>query len=173
MFVCSPFLLNATIRVHLKRWLEQAVTEEDRCGLKRLLESFHVDDLTLSVPSDNEAEKLVSISVKVMKDAGMSLRKWVTNSSGVYNRLAEKELLQDSFENQEEVKVLGISYSAVEDMLIIVFSKFVDKLKDCKNLTKRTVLSVVSGVYDPFGLVLPVAVELKISVQELWRKAFG
>ena len=100
-FVCSPFLLNATIRVHLKRWLEQAVTEEDRCRLKRLLESFYVDDLTLSVPSDNEAEKLVSISVNVMKDAGMSLRKWVTNSSVVYNRLAEKELLQDSFENQE------------------------------------------------------------------------
>ena len=172
-FVCSPFLLNATIRVHLKRWLEQTVTEEDRCGLKRLLESFHVDDLTLSVPSDNEVEKLVSISVKVMKDAGMSLRKCVTNSSGVYNRLAEKELMQGSFENQEEVKVLGIYYSAVEDMHIIDFSKFVDKLKDCKNLTKRTVLSVVSGVYDPFGLVSPVVVELKILVQELWRKAFG
>ena len=91
-FVCSPFrgALDdpPTIRVQLKRWLEQAVTEEDRCGLKRLLESFYVDDLTLSVPSDNEAEKLVSISVKVMKDAVMSLRKWVTNSSGVYNRLA-------------------------------------------------------------------------------------
>ena len=53
-FVCSPLLLNATIRVHLNRWLEQAVTEEDRCGLKRLLESFYVDDLTLSVPSDIE-----------------------------------------------------------------------------------------------------------------------
>ena len=63
--------------------------------------NFHVDDLTLSVPSDNGAEKLVSISVKVMKDAGMSLRKWVTNSSEIYNRMAEKKLLQDSFEDQE------------------------------------------------------------------------
>ena len=34
-------------------------------------------------------------------------------------------------------------------------------------------MSVVSGVYDQFGLVSPVNVELKILVQELWRKAFG
>ena len=102
-----------------------------------------------------------------MKGAEMSLRKWVNNSSGVYNRLAEAKLLQDSFEDQEEVKVLGITYSADDDMLIIDFSNFVDKLKDGKNLTKRTVLSVVSGVYDPFGLVSPVVVELKILLQEL------
>ena len=106
------------------------------------------------------------------RNAGWSLRKWVTNSSGVYNKLVEAKLLQNLFDNQEEVKVLAIPYSAVQDLLIIDFSKFVEKLKFCKDSTKRTYLRVVFGVYDPFGIVSQVVVEPKIIVQELWRKAF-
>ena len=34
-------------------------------------------------------------------------------------------------------------------------------------------MSVVSGVYDSYGLVSSVVVELKSLVEELWRKTFG
>ena len=57
-FVCSPFLLYATIRYHLQRCLDKAQSEEDKIMLS-LIDSFYVDDLTLSVPTVEEAEALI------------------------------------------------------------------------------------------------------------------
>ena len=69
-FVCSPFLLNATIRYHLQRCLEKAQSEKDKVMLKSLIDSFYVDDLTLSIPTVEEAEGLISLSDKVIGEAG-------------------------------------------------------------------------------------------------------
>ena len=80
-FVCSLFLLNATIRYHLQRCLEKASNEKDKVMLKSLIDSFYVDDLTLSIPTVEEVEGLISLSEKVIGEAGMRLRKWVTNRS--------------------------------------------------------------------------------------------
>ena len=72
--VCCPFLLNATIRYHLQRCLDKAQSEEDKVMLKSLIDSFYVDDLTLSVPTVEEAEALISLLEKVIREAGLSLK---------------------------------------------------------------------------------------------------
>ena len=42
-----------------------------------------------------------------------------------------------------------------------------------KKLTKREVLSLLSKIYDPSGLVSPVVTPLKIIVQDLWKEKVG
>ena len=139
-FVCSPFLLNATIRLHLKRWLEQAADGEQRVLLKALIDSFYVDDLTLSLPDANEAESLISVSNQIIGRAGMRLRKWVTNDSKVHTYLEEKGLAGSTFEKPGLMKVLGLSYRVQEDELVFDFSTFVEKVPVHNTLTKRVVL---------------------------------
>ena len=83
----------------------------------------------------------------------------------------KKHLVEKSFEEQGEIKVLGLSFQVINDTLCFDFSKFVDKLGEKCKLTKRIALGVVSSVYDPLGLVSPVVVELKCKLQELWKEA--
>ena len=61
-FICSPFLQNATIRLHLTRCLDKVETNEEGDFLRLLLQSFYVDDLKLSVPTTGEAERLIEFS---------------------------------------------------------------------------------------------------------------
>ena len=42
-----------------------------------------------------------------------------------------------------------------------------------KKLTKREVLSCLSKIYDPRGLVSPVVTPLKITVQDCWKEKHG
>ena len=39
--------------------------------------------------------------------------------------------------------------------------------------TKRNVLSILAGLYDPLGLASPLVVTSKILLQELWKEGFG
>ena len=174
-FVCSPFLLNATIRYHLQKCLEKAQSEKDRVMLKSLIDSFYVDDLTLSIPTVEEAEGLISLSEKVIGEASMRLRKWVTNRLEVSKFLETKKLVESISEGQVGMKVLGLSYQVKKDEIHFDFFTFLKCLAEKDKLTKRIALGVVStsSVYDPLGLVSPVVVELKLAIQDLWKRSLG
>ena len=172
-FVCSSFLLNATIRYHLQRCLEKAQTEKDKDILKSLIDSFYVDDFTLSIPTVEEAEGLISLSEKVIGEAGMRLRKWVTIRSEISKFLETKKLVESIFERQVGMKVLGLSYQNKKDEILFDFSTILKCLAEKDNLTKRIALGVVSSVYDPLGLVSPVVLELKLAIQDLWKRSLG
>ena len=40
---------------------------------------------------------------------------------------------------------------------------------DLNVTTKRSVLSQIAGIYDPFGFLIPFTVEAKIRMQQLWK----
>ena len=141
--------------------------------LKSLIDSFYVDDLTLSVPTLEEAEGLIPLSETVIGEAGMRLRKWVTNNSEVSKFLVEKKLVESISEEQVGMKMLGLSYQVEEDKIHLNFSAFMKCLAEKDKLTKRIVLGVVSSVYDPLGLVSPDVVELKLAIQDLWKESLG
>ena len=43
------------------------------------------------------------------------------------------------------------------------------QLKENRTITQRTVLSVVSAVFDPLGLVAPFTVQARVLLKEIWR----
>ena len=71
----SPFLLNATLRHHLGKYLGSELKEL----VQKVLEDLYVDDLVSGSESVEQGKFLFEKSKKVMSDAGFELRKWVTN----------------------------------------------------------------------------------------------
>ncbi|KAM7280957.1 uncharacterized protein ISCGN_005922 [Ixodes scapularis] len=75
---CSPFLLTATILQHLKN----LPTEKEEVA-DVLRNSFYVDDLVTGTATEEEAIKLYHDAKSIMQNAGMTLRKWTTNSQAL------------------------------------------------------------------------------------------
>ncbi|GBO14291.1 hypothetical protein AVEN_259109-1 [Araneus ventricosus] len=71
----SPYLLAATLKYHFKKNIDLF---PETC--ESLLKSFWVDDLVGGADDVEQALKTTTESVKILKDAGMILRKWQTNS---------------------------------------------------------------------------------------------
>ena len=63
-------------------------------------------------------------------------------------------------------KVLGLPWDCVKDEIRFSFIQLVSKASG-KCPTKRSVLSLLAGLFDPLGLISPVVVSMKILFQEL------
>ena len=82
----SPFLLNATIRHHLEKY-----RNENPDLVNTLMKSIYVDDVTYGADGEDEAYKLYVLSKKVFAEGGFNLRKFVTNSLTLHQRMAFHE----------------------------------------------------------------------------------
>ena len=92
----SPFLLNATLKHHIGQY-EQC----DPNFTRKFLESIFVDDLT---SGDSDMDRTFELYVKSklrLKKAGFNLRKFVTNSEELRERIAKNE---KSASRREEVQ---------------------------------------------------------------------
>ena len=144
----SPFLLNATIRYHLKQYPESVATRE-------LRENLYVDDLLSGADDHDDLMALFGESSRMLSEAGMVLCKWKSNHTLFRDKLTD---------GQSGHKVLGIGWSPDSD----VFSFQGFDLPDGLVGTKRVVLSCVARLYDPLGLVSPFVMTLKILFQKIW-----
>ena len=66
----------------------------------------------------------------------------------------------------EDQKVLGIAWNIDTDELIFDLQPILQEAEHIQP-TKRNIISVVSKIYDPMGLLSPVIIEFKILFQEL------
>lgn len=83
----SPFLLNATIKHHLKGY------PEDK-EIVKLQHNFYVDDFLTGADTDEEALTLLSKSKKIMLQAGMGLTKLSSNNVSVADTIMRDFLRQ-------------------------------------------------------------------------------
>ena len=84
----SPFLLNATLRHHISKY-----NSVDPEFVKKLLDSFYVDDLVTGEDNENEAYKLYGKARERMANAGFRLRKWLTNDKDLRDKISTIENL--------------------------------------------------------------------------------
>jgi len=173
---CSPFLLNGTIRQHLQKEIGKYPAEV----LKRLGEDLYVDDITSGCESVEEGKRFQKAANGVMKDAGLDLRKWMTNDEGlqrffdggkvsgetkVDDVTFAKSVTGTTVENGHH-KVLGLEWDRDSDELLFEFKDLIKKSKDGV-LTKRKILSLSVTMYDPLGIISPVTAQLKTLFQLL------
>jgi len=69
--ICSPYLLNATIRHHLERY-----RDENEEFVDNVIKSLYCDDFVSSFDSEKEAFAQYSKLKDCFNDAGLNLRKW-------------------------------------------------------------------------------------------------
>ena len=100
----SPFVLNATIKHHIDQY--------EQCDLNLTRKFLDVDDLT---SGDNDVDRTFELYVKsklILKEAGFNLRKFVTNSEELRERIDKNER---SASRSEEVQPNGnVSHPVAE-----------------------------------------------------------
>ena len=143
----SPFLLCATIKYHIKNYLDIYPKT-----VKLIENNLYMDDFIISVDSYDEAKQIKEEAIQIFADMKMNLTKW--HSSEEVNN-----------DNGEVVKILGVRWNLREDTLITPKIAVTSKIR-----TKRNLASFVCGFWDPLGLFSPCLVKFKLLMQETWKQ---
>jgi hypothetical protein len=151
------------------RCLHQLATEASVHPLAAevISRDMYVDDLVTG--SDNLAEirMLQEEIICILGKGGFVLHKWCGNHPDILKGIPEQ--LQESeascnFKTYEGIKTLGLVWHPSQDT-------FRYEIKPCQTLvTKRLVLSVISSIFDPIGLLGRAIVRYKMFLQRLWLR---
>ncbi|GFQ94157.1 transposable element Tcb2 transposase [Trichonephila clavata] len=100
---CSPFILAATIKHHIRKY-------NDHPEVVKILDtSLYVDDFIAGSKSDDEAFYVTMTASNIFKEAGMHFRKFHTNSENLRHMWEENKL--SNFKNSNDsLKVLREFY---------------------------------------------------------------
>lgn len=148
----SPFLLQATLTKHFK---------DSVSPLKdTLLDNLYVDNLQGTVDKESSLIKIYHEANKEFKKANMPLQAWNSNN------LTLRSIIEDEFQEKipTDVSVLGMNWNTESDTLSVCQPKFWNYV----NLTKRKLLSLISSVFDPLGLLSPITIKGKLLMQRAW-----
>lgn len=127
--------------------------------------NFYMDDLLKSTSTVQEALVLQEDLASVLKKGGFRLTKWISNRREVVEKIPateRAEAFKDLTDELPTERALGLLWSTEDDVLM-----FRSAVKDQSKLTRRSVLSEVSRLYDPCGFAAPVIILGKKMLQEL------
>ena len=65
-----------------------------------------------------------------------------------------------------------LSWNCEKDLFVFELVKSASRADELP-VTKRSVLKVVAGMYDPLGIISPIVVSIKVLFQELREKRVG
>ncbi|GBN83655.1 hypothetical protein AVEN_59351-1, partial [Araneus ventricosus] len=155
---CSPYLLGAVLGYHLSH-----VPKELKEMANKLQKALYVDNCVTSVSDNNELNEFIVQSTNVLAEANMNLRMWcwgpfeATNQDVTCNVNIEQDL-------NPVIPVLGLKWDRTDDTLVIT-PKLEAKLE---SPTKRKILSLTQGIFDPLGFLAPALLPAKLLVQQAW-----
>ncbi|XP_055605123.1 uncharacterized protein LOC129753335 [Uranotaenia lowii] len=133
---------------------------------------FYVDDYL----SGNDDKQLLIAEnhqmIELLKSGGFTLRKWCSNCNEVLSQIPEA--LRDSRSELDigqsgSIKTLGLRWHPQPDH----FTFNVPDLETSASITKRVILSEMSRLFDPMGLLGASVVSAKIFLQSLWSEKFS
>ena len=126
-----------------------------------------MDDYLDSFTNRINAIKTIHDVINILNTGGFRLHKGISNDREILLALPNSEIplkVVDLELNDLLIKrALGLLWDPQKDVLQI-------KAGD-KNLpvSKRGILSFISSIFDPLGMIAPAILEPKLIIQELWR----
>ena len=158
---CAPFLAIRTLHQ-----LADDEAELQPVAAALVKRDFYVDDLLTGADTQQEACFIRDELVQLLKKGGFILRKWASNDPTlVSDNLGNFTSTHMSLDPDSTVKTLGLQWNCREDC----FSYSVDACSPLKKPTKRLILSRISKLFDPLGLLGPVILKAKLMIQILWK----
>ncbi|XP_062541341.1 uncharacterized protein LOC134209372 [Armigeres subalbatus] len=157
---------------HATRVLNQlAIDEGERFPLAVpvIRKGTYVDDVLTGHDDMNLLAETCRQLMEILKTAGLVLRKWATNDTSVLSYVP-RQLWETKPELEIDrtptVKTLGLLWLPQSD----TFQFKIPDLPQLQVATKRLVVSEMSQLFDPLGLLGPVVVKAKMLVQVLWAE---
>lgn len=177
----SPFLLNATVKHHLERFLTthtETVTS--------ILQSIYVDDVIFGAEDEENAYKLYRESKEILGSGSFNLRKFTSSCPLLQARINRAEGVQTPSQmegdldetfakttlggatptKKSEQKILGVCWDTLSDWFMFDLSELTEFATHLEP-TKRNVVSMVGRFYDPIGVLSSVVVSFKVLIQEI------
>ena len=149
---------------------------EESCGREAadfVRRNFYVDDGLKSVQFVEEAKELIKNTKSLCQKGGFRLHKFTSNNKEVMSSVPQEDRATDTKDRHlvNDVtpieRALGVHWCIESDTL-----QFRIIVQD-KPLSRRGILSTVSSVFDPLGLVAPFILVGKRILQELCRDGVG
>ncbi|XP_067049218.1 uncharacterized protein [Acropora muricata] len=162
----SPFLAIATVKAHVNKYAE---TFPD--ATREILNNMYVDDCLTGADTDNSALKLQQEMSDIMMGAAFNFTKRASNSKLVMDGIdPDKRATPPLVEcdSRGPLKALGVSRDLISGCFR--FLAPTESVSSHDPMTKRSLLSLASRMFDPMGLISPFTVRAKILFQELWRR---
>ena len=159
----SPSVANYVLKMIGTKAADPLVTQT-------IHRNFYVDDCLKATESEEMAKYLAKELIKVCKEGGFRLTKFLSNSNEVIRSIPEEEhakemLVKDlSHGDVPMTKTLGVQWYINTDQF-----GFNIQLKD-KLPTRRGILSTISTIYDPLGFLAPAVLPAKKILQDLCRE---
>ena len=150
--ICSPFLLEATIRHHLARSgtsLAQMVSD-----------NMYVDNVLVGTSTVDDASELYAQAKSLFRSASMNLREWSSNSKEFLSSIPSEDVSPSC------AKVLGLPWDTNQDSFTL---HHVDLTLPAFGVTKRVISQLVARLYDPLGFVSPITFHGKRLLQQIWE----
>nr|XP_039261910.1 uncharacterized protein LOC120338049 [Styela clava] len=165
--VSSPFCANWS----LKKTAQDHQDEFDDEVVKGVERNFYVDDYLNCSSTVDQGIHIVRKTNKLLEKKGFHLAKWKSSNPEVLSEIPAKDRADSAssvnLEPEKIDRVLGIKWNIQEDCF-----GFDVNLKS-KPATKRRILSVLSSIFDPTGIVAPVIFKARILMQQLCRSNYG
>ncbi|KAK3748900.1 hypothetical protein QZH41_002891 [Actinostola sp. cb2023] len=134
--------------------------------------NFYMDDFLKSVQDEATAIRLCQEITSLLARGGFRLTKWVSSSREVLSQIPTEEKANPSidlnFDDLPIERTLGLKWNTQTDSF-----RFSVNSHKSTDVTKRSVLSMVSTVFDPLGVLTPFLLPAKCLIQTLWQKGKG
>lgn len=146
---------------------------EDERVQSAIRRDFYVDDFLSGGETIAETIEIAKKVQTVLSSAKFNLRKWRSNHPEIHNQITDSNVLHNRLHFSEQgtyptpSKTLGLIWVCDSDTLTYSIN-----ITSTTKVTKRHVLSVISQIFDPLGLVGPCVVEAKLIMQRLWLEKY-
>ena len=180
---CESSVVDCRMKVHVfgassspscasyaLRHLARDVQNGSKTDVQNFIEQgFYVDDGLTSLPTVAAGVELLANTRKVLSEGGLRLHKVTSNSREILSSVPQEdrslnirnvELFEDPLLPE---KTLGIEWDIERDVFLFRLSL---KGTQC---TRRQILSIVSMIYGPLGLICPFVLKAKQLLQEMCR----
>lgn len=152
----------------LRRTAEDNRENFDVNVVNSVYRNFYVDDFLKSVSTVDEARDMAKNITSLLQRGGFRLTKWISNDMSVLNTIPEEERAKSvkklDFESLPNERTLGVHWEIETDRLGLQADVKI------KPLTRRGILSAMSSVFDPLGIVAPFMLPAKLLLQSLCKQ---
>lgn len=141
--VCAPFVVMRCLRE-----LARIYSNEFPRAAEVILEDLYMDDFLTGGPTFKYVNKLQKELSELLMRGQFPLRKWRSNDPRAIQHIKENNTEDNLLiiDKKEPLKTLGLFWNAAPDELQY-------KVDVWETSTKRDVLSKITQIYDPLGLI--------------------
>ncbi|XP_062541898.1 uncharacterized protein LOC134209893 [Armigeres subalbatus] len=167
---CSPSRAQFVKNINAERF-----TEKYPKAVDTIIKRHYVDDMLVSVETEEEAILLAHQVKYVHSHGGFEIRNWISNSPAVLQSLGEIDTKTKNLDVSAELateKVLGLWWCTQKDTFTfkIGWTRYDEALLTGRRRpSKREVLKVLMTIFDPLGMIAHFLIFLKVLLQEIWR----